>query len=249
MTYSPKLLAAVLGLSLTSIAMPSLAQNAANVAAGTQSRDSTLITDSAQASAKRVPDVATISSGVVTQANDANTAMRLNAEQMTKVNAAIKSAGIEARDIRTSGVNLNARYDYADGKAPRITGYEARNTVSIKVRDLSKLGKLMDSLVAAGANDLNGPNFEVDKADEAYDEARLAALTKARKRADLYANALGLQVRRIVSIDEGGGMMSPVPQMRAMSADGFAGKAAGTELAPGESSLGVTLNIVYELGK
>lgn len=249
MNYSPKLLAAVLGLSLTSFAMPSLAQNAAQVAAGTQSQDGTLISVSAQASAKRVPDVAPISTGVVTQATDANTAMRLNAEQMAKVNAAIKAAGIEARDIRTSGVNLNARYDYENGKTPRITGYEARNTVSIKVRDLAKLGKLMDSLVAAGANDLNGPSFEVDKADEAYDEARLAALAKARKRADLYANALGLQVRRIVSIDEGGGMMNPLPVMRAMSADSFAGKAASTEIAPGESSLGVTLNIVYELGK
>lgn len=249
MRISTKLLASAMALALTSFSMPSQAQNAASVAAGTQNQNSTLISVSAQASAKRVPDVASISTGVVTQATDANTAMRLNAEQMGKVNAAIKSAGIEARDIRTSGVSLNARYDYENGKTPRITGYEARNTVSIKVRDLSKLGKLMDSLVAAGANDLNGPNFEVDKADEAYDEARLAALKKARARADLYANALGLQVRRIVSIDEGGGMSNPMPVMRAMSADAYAGKAANTEIAPGESSLGVTLNIVYELSK
>ncbi len=249
MKVIPTLLAAALAVSLTSYAMPSKAQNAANIAAGTQTQDGTLISVSAQASANRVPDIATISTGVVTQATDANSAMRLNAEQMTRVNAAIKAAGIESRDIRTSGVSLNARYDYENGKSPRITGYEARNTVSVKVRDLSKLGKLMDALVAAGANDLNGPSFEVDKADEAYDEARLAALKKARARADLYANALGLRVRRIVSIDEGGGMMNPMPVMRAMSADGFAGKAANTEIAPGESSLGVTLNIVYELGR
>lgn len=249
MNHAPKYLALALALSLTSFAMPGHAQNAATVVAGTQSQDGTLISVSAQASAKRVPDIATISTGVVTQAEDANTAMRLNAEKMTRVNAAIKTAGIASRDIQTSGVNLNARYDYENGKTPRITGYEARNTVTIKVRDLAKLGKLMDSLVAAGANDLNGPSFEVDKADEAYDEARLSALEKARKRADLYANALGLRVRRIVSIDEGGGMMNPVPVMRAMSANAYAGKAADTEIAPGESSLGVTLNIVYELGK
>lgn len=241
----PTRFATALALLLTSIAMPTLAQNAATVASGSQTQDGTLVSVSAQASAQRVPDMATLSTGVVTQANDANTAMRMNAEQMARVNAAIKSAGIAARDVRTSGVNLNARYDYENGKTPRITGYEARNTVNIKVRDISKLGKLMDALVAAGANDLNGPSFEVDKADEAYDEARLAALEKARKRADLYANALGLRVRRIVSIDEGGGMMNPMPVMRAMSA----GKDASTEIAPGESSLGVTLNIVYELGK
>ena len=212
------------------------------------SSDGTLLSVSAEATSKRVPDVATISTGVVTRGADSNTAMRQNAERMAKVMAALKGAGIAERDIQTAGVSLNPQYHYEQNQPPRITGYEARNTVSVKVRDLAKLGKIMDTLVAQGANELNGPSFEVDKPDEAYDEARRAALEKAQARAEMYAKTLGLKVRRIVSIDEtGGGFRPPMPMMRAMSVE--AKGMADTAISPGESSLGVTLNIVFELGR
>ena len=128
-----------------------------------------------------------------------------------------------------------------------ITGYQASNTVNVKVRDLSILGKVLDAFVASGANQLNGPSFEVDKPDEAYDEARLAALKKAQARAQTYASALGLQVRRIVSISEGGGS-APRPMVfaRAMAADGFAKE---TSVAPGETTLSVSIDVVFELGR
>lgn len=212
------------------------------------SSDGTLLSVSAEASSKRVPDVATISTGVVTRGADTNTAMRQNADQMAKVMAALKAAGIAERDIQTSGINLNPQYHYQQNEAPKITGYEARNTVSVKVRDLAKLGRIMDTLVAQGANELNGPSFEVDKPDEAYDEARRAALEKAQARAGMYAKTLGLKVRRIVSIDESsGGFRPPVMYggMRAMAADAK----METQVAPGESNLSVTLNIVFELGR
>lgn len=213
------------------------------------SSDGTLLSISAEATSKRVPDVATISTGVVTRGADTNSAMRQNAEQMDKVMAALKGAGINERDIQTTGVNLNPQYHYGQNQPPRITGYEARNTVSVKVRDLARLGKIMDTLVAQGANELNGPSFEVDKPDEAYDEARRAALEKAQARAEMYAKTLNLKVRRIVSIDEtGGGFRPPMPMMRAMAMSSDAmGKE--TSIAPGESSLGVSLNIVFELGR
>ncbi|RMH91176.1 SIMPL domain-containing protein [Lysobacter pythonis] len=212
------------------------------------SSDGTLLSVSAEASSTRVPDIAMISTGVVSRAADTATAMRQNAEQMAKVMAALKQAGIAERDIQTSGINLNPQYHYQQNETPKITGYEARNTVSVKVRDLSKLGKTMDTLVAQGANELNGPNFQVDKPDEAYDEARRGALEKAQARAGMYAKTLGLRVRRIVSIDETGGYRPPVPMMRAMAMDA---KNAGAEtaVAPGESTLSVNLNIVFELGR
>ncbi|MBS0226351.1 MAG: SIMPL domain-containing protein [Proteobacteria bacterium] len=211
--------------------------------------DGTLLSVSADGTSKRVPDVASISTGVVTRAVDANAAMRDNANQMAKVMAAIKAAGVAERDIQTSGVNLNPDYNYTPNKPPKITGYEARNTVSVKVRDIGKLGKVMDSLVAAGANDLNGPSFEVDKPDEAYDEARRSALEKAQARAEMYAKALGLRVRRIVSIDESGsGFPRPMPMMRTM-AMAAPKAAADTEVSPGEASLSAHLNVVFELGR
>ena len=209
--------------------------------------DGTLLSVSAQAEAKRVPDVATISAGVVTQATDANAAMRANAEQMDKVMAAIRAAGIAERDTQTAGVNVNPQYRYAENQPPTITGYQASNTVSLKVRDVSKLGKVLDALVASGANQVNGPNFEIDQPEAAYDEARQAALAKARARAEMYAKTLGVRVRRIVSISEGGGFRPPVPMPMMAMARGKA-ELADTAISPGETTLTANLDVVFELG-
>ncbi|NUS39364.1 MAG: SIMPL domain-containing protein [Lysobacter sp.] len=211
------------------------------------SGDGTLLQVSAHADVHRVPDVATISAGVVTQAVDANAAMRANAQQMDKVMAAVRAAGIAERDIQTSGIGVNPQYRYAENQPPAITGYQAANTVSLKVRDIGRLGKVLDALVASGANQLNGPSFEIDQPDAAYDEARRSALDKAQARAAMYAKALGLRVRRIVSIGEGGGYRPPVPMP--MMAMARAQKAADTSVSPGETTLGADLDVVFELGR
>jgi uncharacterized protein YggE len=209
--------------------------------------DATILSVSADAESRRVPDVATLSAGVVTQAVDGNTAMRQNAEQMNKVVAAIRGAGIAEKDIQTSGINLSPQYQFKEGEAPRITGYQASNTVSLKVRDIAKLGKLFDLLAAQGANQINGPSFEVDQPEPAYDEARVAALKKAQLRAETYARTLGLRVRRIVSISEGrGGGVRPVMMMAAAPR---ARAEMDTSVSPGETTLSVTLEVTFELGK
>ncbi len=236
----------VLALSLA-VALPMTANAQTPTDVAIAAPQGTLLSVSATADATRVPDVATISTGVVTQAADANAAMRANAVQMDKVMAAIRAAGIAERDIQTSGINLNPQYKYVENQPPSIVGYQASNNVNVKVRDLSKLGKVLDAFVANGANQINGPSFEVDKPDEAYDEARLAALKKARARADTYAAALGLNVRRIVSISEGGASLPrPMPMMRAMAMDSMAKE---TSVSPGEASLSVSIEVVFELGR
>ena len=233
-----------LSLALGATTMTAHAQTLASVGALS---DGTLLNVSAQAEARRVPDVATISAGVVTQAADGNTAMRQNAEQMAKVMAAIKAAGIAEKDIQTSGISLNPQYRYVENEAPSITGYQATNTVSLKVRDITKLGKVLDSLAAQGANQINGPSFQIDQPEPVYDEARLAALKKAKDRAETFAKALDLKVRRIISISEGGGGgFRPVPMM-AMSARGKA--EMDTAVSPGETEVSVSLDVVFELGK
>ena len=198
MPFRPLILALALATSLSGTPMTANAQSVAEP--GTASPQGTLLSVSAEASAHRVPDVATLSTGVVTQAADANAAMRTNAQQMDKVMAAIRAAGIAERDVQTSGINLNPQYKYVENAPPSIVGYQASNTVNVKVRDLSKLGKVLDAFVEQGANQINGPSFEVDKPDEAYDEARVAAIRKAQARAQTYADALVLKVRRIISI-------------------------------------------------
>jgi len=234
-----------IALSTGAIAMPVSAQQTVPVQPNVQG---TLLSVSAIGEARRVPDIATLSTGVVTRAPDARAAMQANATEMDKVVAAIRAAGIAERDIQTSGVNLNPDYRYNDNQPPTITGYQASNTVNITVRDIGKLGELMDALVEVGANQVHGPGFEVDDKEAARDEARRAALETAQARADMYARTLGLQVRRIVSISEGGGMGPPQPvPMMAMAR--MESAQADTPVAPGESTLSVNLDVVFELGR
>ncbi|MCC7247223.1 MAG: SIMPL domain-containing protein [Lysobacter sp.] len=231
-------------LAIGSVVMNASAQVAAPASTTT---DGTLLSVSAEAKATRVPDVATMSTGVVTQAADANGALRANAEEMNKVMSAVKAAGIAERDVQTSGISIYPQYRYAENKPPVITGYQASNTVNLKVRDIAKLGKVLDALVASGANQVNGPNFEIDQPEEAYDEARRNALAKAQARAEMYAKTLGLRVRRIVSIDEGTGYQPPV--MLRMAAKTMAMDAMESPVSPGESTLSANLNVVFELGR
>lgn len=237
--------AAVLALVLAtgSLAMPASAQTPAVQPA---SSDGTLLSVSATGEASRAPDVATASAGVVTQAADASAAMRENAAQMARVMEALRGAGVAERDIQTTGISIHPVYRHAQDEEPRITGYSASNTVSLKVRDVSRLGAVLDALVSSGANNVNGPSFEIDQPEAVYDEARQAALKQAQARAEMYAQSLGLRVRRIVSISEGGGFQPPVPMMKAMAMDA---RMESAPVAPGETTLSANLDVVFELGK
>lgn len=226
--------------------MTANAQPAADIA--TAAPQGTLLSVSASAEASRAPDMASISTGVVTQAADANTAMRDNAAQMDKVMAALRAAGVASRDLQTSGIHLNPQYKYVENAPPAIVGYQASNTVNVKVRELEKLGKVLDALVAQGANQINGPSFGIDQPEAALEEARIAAVKKAQAQAQTYARALGLQVKRVVSVSEGGASLpQPMPAMR-MMAVADAGFAKETAVSPGESTVSVNVEMVFELG-
>jgi len=239
----PRPLLLACGLALGTLTMTASAQSTTHQAAPS---DGTLLSISAQAEASRAPDIATLSTGVVTQAADANAAMRANAEQMATLMQAIKAAGIAERDVQTSGINLSPQYRYAENQPPTITGYQASNTVNLKVRDIGKLGQVLDALVASGANQINGPTFEIEDAESVQDLARADALKKAQARAEIYAASLGMRVRRIVSISEGGGFPQPRPMM-AMRA--MADSAQATSVSPGETTLSANLDVVFELGR
>ena len=175
-----------------------------------------------------MPDVATISTGVITQAADANAAMRANAVQMDKVMAALRGAGIAERDIQTSGISLNPQLPLCREPAAddhRLPSQQHGEREGPRPR---QAGQGPRHPGAQGANQINGPSFEVDKPDEAYAEARVSALRKAQAQARTYADALGLQVRRIVSISEGGASLPrPMPMVRAMASDAMMAKDVG----------------------
>lgn len=191
----------------------------------------------------RVPDLVRINAGVVTQAATATEAIRQNAARMASVRAALRRAGIEDRDIQTSNINLQPDYRYAENQPPQLTGYRASNEVSVRFRDIANSGRILDALVAEGANQINGPMLEIERPETALDEARTRALANARARADLYARALGMRVSRILSISEAGGFQAPPPMLRmqAVSND------AATRIDPGEQTLSVSLTVSFEL--
>lgn len=250
MILRPQFLAAALaGAVAAGTAAPSLAaaQTPSAVSPG-----ATLLTVSADGKVTRTPDLATFSAGVVSQGKTASEAMAANAADMTRVIAALKKAGVADKDIQTSNLSLNPVYqpqrNLPDGTVepvqPRIVGYQANNTVSVRQRKLAEMGKVIDALVSAGANQVNGPNFELDDPDPAQDEARTAAMKKARARAELYARAAGLRVSRILAINESGGWSPPQPVMYKMAMDAAA---PSSPVQAGELQMAVNVTVQFEL--
>jgi uncharacterized protein YggE len=227
------------------IAIPAVAVDAQNIAEPVNIIRGTRLDVVARGSSKQVPDVAVISAGVVTQAPDAATAMAQNASRMTRVIAALRKAGVADKDMATSSISLSPQYRYTQNEMPVITGYQASNNLTIRFRDIGKSGAILDVLVKEGANQINGPTMTVDKPDAALDAARVSAIKAAQTRASLYATALGLKVKRVVSINESQDYApQPMPMMMAAR---DASAEAKTEVLPGETSIGVTVSVVFEL--
>lgn len=234
-----------LALALPGAAMAQNAQSGPVLAAG-----STVLTVTGEGRTARAPDLAVFSAGVTSQAPTAGAAMSANAAQMNKVIAALKAAGIADKDVQTSQISLSPVYAEQPigpngiARAPRIVGYQATNTVSVRQRDLKQFGKVLDTLVASGANEVNGPNFQLDNADAALDEARVAAIKAARARAELYAKASGLRVVRMLTISESGGY---VPQPKFAFAVSRMADGMPTPVAAGQVELSASVTVQFEL--
>jgi uncharacterized protein YggE len=205
----------------------------------------TLLSVSAEGLSEGRPDMAIINLGVTTEGQTAAAALAENARRMTALNAALRRAGVAERDIQTSNVSVYPQQQYVEGQTPRITGYQANNTVTAKVRRIDNTGRVIDAAVGAGGNTVNGVSFTYQEPDVQMDAARRDAITKARARAELYANALGMRVVRIVAVNEGGGYSPPypMPMMERMAA----GDAASTPISPGQVETRVNVNVTFEL--
>jgi len=197
---------------------------------------------SASADVSVKPDVVQVGAGVVTQAPTAAAAMAANAKQMELVFDKLKKSGIASKNIRTSGLNLNPTYSYDNGAAPKLLGYQASNTVTVRLEDLSRIGSTIDGVVAAGVNQIDGIMFSVKDEDSKLDAARIEASKKATAKAQLLAGAMGMKLGRLTSVSEAGGYSPPMPVMAMQKAAD-----AATTIAPGEMQLSATINATYEL--
>jgi uncharacterized protein YggE len=194
-----------------------------------------------------VPDAALVSAGVVTESETAAAALKTNSATLAKVIDSIRAAGVEPKDVQTSGLALEARYYHPDKPSPtdrpRIIGYTAANEVTLRVRDLGKLGDLLDKVTVAGANRIEGIAFIVSNQDGLLDEARRKAVADAKDKADLYAKAAGFTLGKVMSFTEES-VPPPRPMARAMVASGAA---APVPVEAGEMTLPVRVRVVWSL--
>ncbi|HEY0921000.1 SIMPL domain-containing protein [Devosia sp.] len=198
------------------------------------------------------PDTAVVNSGVTTQGATAREALDANTAAMGELINTLKGAGIEARDIQTSGFSVTPNYVYSDARdangytlPPKIVGYQVFNSVSVRVRDLPSLGTVLDKAVTVGANTINGVTFSVADPSALYDEARRQAFADARAKADLYADAAGLELDGIRSISETQGYQPPQPYM--MGAVAREAAAAPVPVEAGELTFSINVSVTWEL--
>jgi uncharacterized protein len=191
------------------------------------------------------PDLAQIDAGVTSEAKTAREASDANNAAMGKVLLALKGAGLDEKDYQTSRLSLQPEYSSAKAGSPAtITGYRASNRVTIRLRDVTKVASVIDTLVAAGANEIGGINFMVSQASKLLDEARAQAIADARRKAEIYAKAAGVTLGAPLSISEEGAAQ-PLFQTR------MAGKmaAASIPVAQGEETLSITVGMTWAIKK
>ena len=190
------------------------------------------------------PDLAQIDAGVTSEAKTAREASDANNAAMGKVLLALKGAGIDEKDFQTSRLSLQAQNTVPKQGAPStIVGYRASNRVTIRLRDVTKVASVIDTLVGAGANDIGGINLMVSQASKLLDDAREQAIADARRKAEIYAKAAGVTLGEPLTISEEGSP-GPISYARVASA-GL--PMAKTPVAQGEETLQVNVSVSWAI--
>jgi uncharacterized protein len=205
------------------------------------------LTITGTADVRAAPDAALVATGVVTESETAAAALKANSAALAKVLEAIGSLGVDAKDLQTRGLSLEARYYRPDKPSaadrPRIIGYTAANELTVRVRDLAKLGDLLDKVTAAGANRIDGIEFIISNQEGLLEGARRKAVADAKDKADLYAKAAGFTLGKVMTFTEESLPSPPRPMARAMVATA----AAPVPIEAGEMTLSARVRVVWSL--
>lgn len=190
------------------------------------------------------PDIADVMTGVTNRAESARQALDANNAAMERLIKALEKADIDDKDIRTSGFNVSPLYEYIKStRQRRITGYQASNQVTVTVRDLKRIGRVIDDVVTAGSNQVRGIQFRVSQPERLLDEARKKAFADAKRRAELYADAADIDLGKVIHIQERGARF-PQPRMLAASA---MKESRDVPVSPGSQVLSVNVSVKFEL--
>ncbi len=198
-----------------------------------------LVTVTGQAMVGAAPDSAAIRIGVTSRAKTARESSEANAKQMTAVINAIKDDGVADRDMQTSQLSLQPQYETGKDGTARLLGFQAINQLTVKIHDISRLPIILDHAIAAGANEMSGIEFEVSGQSKLLDRTRMEAIEDAHRKAELYAQAAGAKLGRVVAITEEG---TPTPPHALQNL-----RAGAVPVAPGEQTLRAAVTVSYEL--
>ncbi|MBZ9604220.1 SIMPL domain-containing protein [Phyllobacterium sp. KW56] len=202
--------------------------------------------------AASAPDMAIISLVVLQEKPTAREALTANNEAMAKVLDAMKKAGIAERDLQTSGFNIEPRYVYPDNKdntqppeAPKIVGYAVSNSLTVRVRDLKKVGDILDQSVTLGVNQGGNLTFTNDKPEAIVEEARKNAVANALAKAKTLTEAADVGLGKVIEISEQSYSPRPMPMGQAKMM--AAAPADSVPVATGENTYNVNVNVTFEL--
>lgn len=197
------------------------------------------------------PDMAILNLSVLREAKTAREAMSANNEAMGKVLEAMKKAGVEDRDLQTSGINIQPRYVYPDDKnglkEPQITNYTVSNSLTVRVRDLSKVGEVLDESVTLGVNQGGDLTFVNDNPSETIKEARKRAVADALDKAKTLTEAAGVNLGRVIEINEQSRQPMPMPIARQFKVAAAAAPEDSVPVAAGENAYNVSVNVTFEI--
>lgn len=194
------------------------------------------------------PDTAEISVGVSSLAPSAAAALTANSAAMAALLATLKSNGIDSRDVTTSNFNVNPEYRQNNSvsdqnRPPQVVGYRVENEVRIKVRNINSLGPLLDATVRSGANNVHSIAFSIDQPDPFVDKARVLAVADAKRKAEIYAQASGIKLGRVLYLSEAG--LAPQPPQPRMMMSAMGG--GSVPVAIGENDVEASITVVYAI--
>ena len=252
----------IIALALVLLALPLLAQTpqtsqVPRPRGGEQAMDDPIpvLTVSGSGEARVSPDLATVRLGVIAQAATARAAQEQVSRTAGAVLEAIRKLGIKDEDIQTSGLSLSPLYSQPrpgteeESRAPRITGYQANNSVTIRVEDLTKVGPVIDAGLSAGANTLDGVEFGLRNDEAARSQALAEAAVKARAKAQTLASALGLRLGNVLEVAEGGVSVLPQPYPRYSRMAELSVAAADTPVSAGQVGVQASVTIRYRISQ
>ncbi len=227
---------------LTIISAPALAQT---------KQDYGILAISGNGEISATPDIAYINTGVITVEKTAKQALAKNSLIMNELINKLNAFNIAEKDIKTSNFSISPQYNYnnsANNQPPKIVNYRVSNMVTITVRNLNNLGKIIDATVSIGANSISSVSFSVANKEKLLDEARKKAMQNAINKAKLYANSANISLGKILVISENSGFMPPPPVDMVMARNmAIAAEAAPTPIQSGELTFRANVNVQWRI--